>query len=218
LRQIDYWSSDISSLERVSIISILGVRYLVSPRGDPAPGRAGFLLIHSSDADVWENTRALPRAFIATKPIMVENAEAALDAVSAPEFPFDRTAVVTMSAGEVSSPAGWDGRSGTLLPAHLQRYEAENIEITAHAPEGGWLVLSDLYYPGWEATIDGNPTEIFPGNFIFRAVRLPPGSHNISFTYRPKSFRLGLVIALISCLAIIAILLNRNSLAVRTGS
>lgn len=56
------------------------------------------------------------------------------------------------------------------------------------------LILNDLYYPGWEARIDGRPTPILRANIISRAVAVPAGEHVVSFKYRPRSFALGLSI------------------------
>ena len=58
-----------------------------------------------------------------------------------------------------------------------------------------FLVLSDVYYPGWKATIDGKPTHIFKTNYILRGVQLPPGKHVVRFEFKPLSFHLGLGIS-----------------------
>jgi uncharacterized membrane protein YfhO len=58
-------------------------------------------------------------------------------------------------------------------------------------PQAGYLVLNDVYYPGWRATVDGQPAEILPANHAFRAVALAQGEHIVAFQYAPFSFRLG---------------------------
>ena len=60
----------------------------------------------------------------------------------------------------------------------------------------GWLVLSDVWYPGWLAWVDDKPEEILLANTLFRAVYLPPGVHDILFEYRPLSLGLGVVVSL----------------------
>ena len=79
--------------------------------------------------------------------------------------------------------------------------------ILADMTQPGYLVLTDTYYPGWQATVDGEPTEILPANHAFRAVELSAGDHTIIFEYAPLSFRLGAWITLgaASLLAIVLI-------------
>ena len=54
-----------------------------------------------------------------------------------------------------------------------------------------FLVLSDSYYPGWEAEVDGVPVPIHRANMAFRAVVVPEGKHTVEFRYRPDSFYYG---------------------------
>ena len=61
-------------------------------------------------------------------------------------------------------------------------------------------MLSENYFPGWQATLDGRPVKILKANFTYRAVFVPPGIHAVDFEYRPDSFRAG-VVASISCIA-----------------
>jgi uncharacterized membrane protein YfhO len=62
------------------------------------------------------------------------------------------------------------------------------------------LMVSDINYPGWEVLVDGKKQEIFPAQYIFKAIELQPGKHDIIFTYRPRVFVFGVVI---SCLSIV---------------
>ena len=73
---------------------------------------------------------------------------------------------------------------------------SDTVNLAVEARTKSVLVLNDLYYPGWEAKLDGNPTQIYRANYLFRAVIVPQGTHVIEFTYRPRSFRLGLSITL----------------------
>jgi hypothetical protein len=77
------------------------------------------------------------------------------------------------------------------------------VTIRASSPQAGWLILSDTFYPGWLATIDGAPTEIRIANEAFRAIEFPVGNHAVEFWYEPRSVLLGLLVSLAS-LAIIA--------------
>ena len=59
----------------------------------------------------------------------------------------------------------------------------------------------DAHYPGWQATLDGEPVELLRANLNFRGVAVPAGSHQIEMRYRPESFRWGLVLALMGAVA-----------------
>ena len=56
--------------------------------------------------------------------------------------------------------------------------------------------MTDQYYPGWEATVDGRPTPIYRANHLFRAVSVPQGQHRVVFRFVPRSFYLGVFVAL----------------------
>jgi hypothetical protein len=203
LSHIDYWSNGISNIDRPALVSMMGVRFILNPKGAPVPKEADLRLIHSSDAEVWENPKVLPRAFTATRPLFVDSDEAALDAVAAQDFPFERTAVVTLEAANVKRPEVREEGVAALIPAKILRYEAEYVEIQADAPRGGWLILSDLFYPGWKATCDGAAAPILAGNYMFRAVPMPPGVHIVKFSYQPLTFRIGCILALAAALGIL---------------
>ncbi len=77
------------------------------------------------------------------------------------------------------------------------------VTIRAASEQAGWLILSDTFYPGWQATIDGAPVEIQIANGTFRAVRFPAGDHTIEFRYEPRSALLGLIVSLVSLVVIV---------------
>ena len=84
----------------------------------------------------------------------------------------------------------------------IVRYEPARIDITVRAAAPALLVLSDLFYPGWEATVDGRPAEILRANYVMRAVAIPKGAHEVRFLYRPASFRAGVAASAVGCLAV----------------
>jgi hypothetical protein len=80
-------------------------------------------------------------------------------------------------------------------------HSSENtIEMMARSRDSSYLVLSDTYYPGWEAAIDGVETPVLRCNYAMRAIALPPGEHHVSFMFRPLSFRIGAWVSLLSLL------------------
>ena len=67
------------------------------------------------------------------------------------------------------------------------------------------LVLSDSYYPGWTAQVDGAPSPILRANGLYRAVAIPAGRHQVVFEYRPSSFRNGAWLSAASALVLVAL-------------
>lgn len=94
--------------------------------------------------------------------------------------------------------AGWrfDGLERRRVPHTLKRLRDEGnritIEVDSSAP--GLLVLSDTWYPGWRATVNGRPAPILKVNGAFRAVQVPAGPGTVVMTFRPKTFYGGLVL------------------------
>jgi uncharacterized membrane protein YfhO len=65
----------------------------------------------------------------------------------------------------------------------------ETLEIRVRAPGPGWLVVTDRYSPGWRATVDGRPAPVHKAAFLFRAVALEGGTHEVRFEFRPFLYR-----------------------------
>jgi uncharacterized membrane protein YfhO len=92
------------------------------------------------------------------------------------------------------------------VPGAVRRaeYGRGRVRLEVEVTVPGWLVLRDLYSPGWDALVDGQPAEIRSADTAFRAVRLAAGRHEVLFLYRPASFRIGLVVSILAALAIAA--------------
>ena len=69
----------------------------------------------------------------------------------------------------------------------LDKYEPNNLQYTVNSKNGGVVVFSEIYYPGWTATIDGQPTELGRVNYILRAVSVKPGKHTVVLDFHPTS-------------------------------
>lgn len=78
----------------------------------------------------------------------------------------------------------------------ISEYRNEFIKIEATLSSPKILVLSETYYPGWKAYLDGKVTEIYRANFAFRAVILPPGTHNVTFVFDPFTVKTGRALTL----------------------
>lgn len=76
----------------------------------------------------------------------------------------------------------------TTAQVSVDSYKANEITLETSSSEDGFLVLSEIYYPdGWEATIDGEPTDIYITNFVLRGLQIPAGEHTVRLTFEPTS-------------------------------
>lgn len=127
----------------------------------------------------------------------VASGRAALAHVAEPEF--EPGAVVIL---EGDGPEGKEGGQGQVGP--VQDLGPGSVAVAVEASHSGWLVLSDSWYPGWRAYVDGERAELLRANFMFRAVPVPPGSHLVEFRFIPLTFVVGLGLALIGLLLLLA--------------
>ena len=80
----------------------------------------------------------------------------------------------------------------------LDKYEPNNLQYTVNSKNGGIVVFSEIYYPGWKATVDGQSVELGRVNYILRAVNVKPGKHTVVLDFHPTSISTTETIAYIS--------------------
>jgi hypothetical protein len=90
-----------------------------------------------------------------------------------------------------------------IIPAIIQIYEPNYTNIHSNHSQKTQLVLTDTFYPGWEAQIDGAKMPIGKYLGTFRSVRVPAGEHEVEFRFKPKSVLFGAIISLATLLALI---------------
>ncbi|MFO1115307.1 MAG: hypothetical protein U1E28_06470 [Beijerinckiaceae bacterium] len=133
------------------------------------------LVARTPDGYLYENPRAFPRVFIATSTLRAD-----FDDILAtgrwPDVDYRKTILLADASDEKPR------RPGT---AKIVSYRNAAIDIEADAPDGGWLFLGDVYHPWWECLVDGKPAQILQADVLFRAVRLAPGRHDVSFRLIP---------------------------------
>ena len=125
---------------------------------------------------------------------------AAMSAIHAEGFDSTRTVVLEKDAG----PAVGDPIAvGTQPEAKVTGYGPNEILLETNAATNGVLFLSEVYYPGWRAWVDGNEVEVLRADYVFRAIGLPAGSHHVRFLYDPLSFRVGELIFVVTGLVLL---------------
>jgi uncharacterized membrane protein YfhO len=96
----------------------------------------------------------------------------------------------------------------------LVSYKANRFSLEYETSNDAFLYVSDTYYPGWRAYVDGKETNIYRANLAFRAIEVPKGKHTVVFKYVPMSFYIGLFLTLIG-IALCMILIMRDRKSVR---
>jgi uncharacterized membrane protein YfhO len=86
------------------------------------------------------------------------------------------------------------------------RYEPERVELRARADRRGLVVLSDVWFPGWKATVDGRDVPIHRVDYLLRGVVVGPGEHKIVMRYQPWSWRIGWIVSLLTALLLLGAL------------
>lgn len=106
-----------------------------------------------------------------------------------------------------AQPAASRIRSNAL---HLIRYTPGHLHMRAYVPESGWLLVTDSWSRGWTAVVNGRPAEVAGGNFLFRALRVGPGSNTVEFRYRPFGYPWLLAVSWTTLAVVLAVSLRRR--------
>lgn len=94
---------------------------------------------------------------------------------------------------------GWsEGHKDAESVVQLISYEPNRLTYHVSSAKGGVVVFSEIYYPGWQATIDGAPVDIARADYILRAMHVPSGSHTIEMWFEPQSIRVTETIAYVA--------------------
>ena len=153
---------------------------------------------------ILQNTRALPRAWLVTKAEAVDGEEALKRIRGESSEPFDPrlTALLEVTPRELPELPG-----GTLTPdaAKITHYGPNSFSVDTNAAIPTVLVLSEMFYPGWTATVDGDKTQIYITNFLLRGVALPAGQHRVELRYTAPGARNGAIISAITLIGIVAL-------------
>jgi hypothetical protein len=150
---------------------------------------------------VFENTRVLPRAWLVSDELVATGEEelkiirSGKTAGGASWNPLEQALVerrTGVSFGKASAAPGESRR------AEVTRHEPNRVEVKTECAAPSLLVLSENYYPGWRALVDGQSGKILRVNYNQRGVALPAGNHLVTFIYQPRSVLAGLVVSLLA--------------------
>lgn len=135
-----------------------------------------------------ENPYAYGNAWFVDKVHYVNNADEEIQNTGK-ELP-TQTAVVDASFKDALGAVTVCNKDTTLSKIDLVSYAPNKLVYHASTPKAGVVVFSEIYYPGWKATIDGQPAKIARADYILRAMNIPAGKHQIEMTFNPESLQI----------------------------
>ncbi|MCX6028482.1 MAG: hypothetical protein NT169_04155 [Chloroflexi bacterium] len=180
------------------LYDLLNVRYVIAKK-DVTLDWDKFVLAFDGDpkVNVYLNRRALPRAFVVGQAQGVADHEAAWAAIHAPGFDPASLAVI-----EGAAPAG--GGRGAVAEI---RSAPGRVTVAATTDGPALLVVSQMWYPGWQVWVDGRPQGApLRVDYAFQGVPLPTGTHEIELRFAPSLWRWGWVLAGVAAAGLLAAL------------
>lgn len=166
---------------RSTLADLLGLRFIAT--GAPIetadkslrPGDLP-LVARTPDAYIYENPGALPRVLLVPDAAPADFEGMIRSAGFPPGFDPRRTVLLEGAATAASRPGG---------TARIRSYANTEIVVEADSPEGGYLILNDIWHPWWRAEVDGAAVPLLRANVLFRAVAVQKGPHRVRFVFQP---------------------------------
>ncbi len=153
------------------------------------------LVFKSHSVAMFENRDVMPRAFLVHSAQIVSD-EQAIARMRDPSF--DPRRVAFLADGETMEDMHGNDEQNDRV--EISQRDSYRVTINMETARSGYLVLTDSWYPGWDAAVDSQKVEIYRANYVFRAIKVSPGSHTIVFEFHPGSILLGSGISVISTL------------------
>ena len=154
------------------VLNMLNTKYFIFPAGQ------------QGQTVPIENPYAFGNAWFVDKVQYVNNANEEIDAIG--QVDLQQTAIVDSKFKEALKGVN-EGYKDSLSTIRLTGYEPNQLVYETSSPKDGVVVFSEIYYPGWTATIDGKPADIARADYILRAMNVPAGKHTIEMRFDPQS-------------------------------
>ena len=176
------------------ILDLYGVRYWI---GGQKPADAGAEVFADSEGwRVWQRPTALPRAWLTHQVKVARSQDEAIRFTLDPATDLRTTVVVDRNI-----PAESCGEPAAVL---FTAIDEQHLRLDASPACANVLVLSDNWYPGWQATLDGRPIEVLRADAAIRAVAIPAGPHRVEMRYRPSSLLWTAALSLVTLAVILS--------------
>ncbi len=166
-------------------LRLLNVRYILERQPLNAPG---LKLVGQDGGFVYENEDALPRAFLAGRVLSAGDPDQAYAMLARPDFDPGRDVILVHPSGFAAVPGAKGGVEW------LSR-GSDSFDLRVTAGQNAYLVVSQSWYPGWKAWVDGRETPVLQADGALQAIALPAGGHRVRFAFESAPFQAGLGLA-----------------------
>ncbi len=173
---------------RQKMLNLLGVKYVLQKDASFSDDNIYKLVWSESPWQIFQNLQAAPRAFLTGDYKIITNKKDIIPAFYKKSFDEKKTVIL-------EEDPGLPPTNLRIKKVKILTYEPNKISFATSSDGSAFLFLSDTYYPGWKATIDGKETKIYVADYAFRALKVPKGEHRVEFYYSPGSFNNGLILS-----------------------
>ncbi len=209
---------------RLNLLNLFNAKYIVSAQNLDLEGLKlvhfepdGLMNNNSSESlnrlqendtiKIYQNDKVLPRVFLAENCQVVKDENDYPVIFSRDDFNPRKKILLDKSPEGLTCDSETKHLDSKEL-VEIINYGTNSIDLEVHAEENRLLFLSDAYFPGWEASIDGKETEIYRANYAFRSIVVRPGKQRIKFEYNPTPFKIGSLITSLTLVFIFFIALK----------
>lgn len=192
---------------RQRALDLTGVKYVLNRKEDEGIDSAFdesiYSLIYQKDGwQIYENKQVLPRILPFGRYQVLSDKEANIEKLYAKDFDYKSILVL-----EKDVPAEYSIKFDPNSKISNILYTPNNISFTIESNQDQLAFLSDNYFPGWQAYVDGKEVGILQANYTYRAIPVRSGKHDIRFIYNPFSFTLGIIITGIGYISLLILLI-----------
>jgi len=192
------WFS-VPKIENLNILRLLNTKYIVTETQINNTGL--HELLYTNNTYVYEIIDTLPRVFMIPNATIILNKTDVAFTLQSPSFNIKEKIILE------EHPNVPLNNSGQFKEANITYYSPNKIIVYINSSDPGFLVLSQVWYPGWNAYDNGVKTTLFKTNYALKSIYLLEGEHEVTFLYEPQSYKVGKYISIISLLIFTLIVL-----------
>ncbi|MDO8657685.1 MAG: YfhO family protein, partial [Candidatus Levybacteria bacterium] len=187
---------------RSRLLNILGVKNIIFSKQEAPKVDSENIVWQDKNWYLLRNNNAMPRTYFVSTYYLMNDDKLILKKLFDASFD-PKTSVILEKP--LLTPSNNDAANGKV---EIINYQENEVTLNTKNNNNAILILTDNFYPGWKGYVDGKETKIYRANYTFRAIEVPSGKHLIRFSYAPESFKIGVILSLISITLYIMIIIR----------